>query len=483
MGQSKTYTKETMDEIRYIKEELEKVGFVLGSTDEELNIDQIRYTCTDGHMVQVKLQAFKLKAKANKLCNKCCGSKVGRRKGVKEDAVDSAYATTTTYLKDNGYVMVSSFDEFNHNEDPNKKTFTFTCSKNHTCTITLGTYRTRKYRKMELCTGCFEEAKAQVKLEKKATTVKAKPTYNLGETKYGNYKAYLEQTGFTLTSTYTDFKENRISFICPQQHERTITAKYMGIRKHSGETLCSECCQGSKLNIKLDMLKDMVKTHTGHIVLGLDHNRKVTFECVTCGSVGTTFVSNMLKEDASIYCRSCFNDRVNKRTMQDVQEELKSLNIDHKVDEYHTNKNVSFTCSKNPNHKFTIALHDLKRRGCPRCVQKAFTFPSGRVDFVVGYEPFALAKLLKTYTEDDIKTTYSRTIPTIQYTNVDGRKAKYYPDIMVQDKLIIEVKSEYTYNMAKANNELKMKATKEAGYMVELWIINCDGTDISINKY
>lgn len=366
MVQSKTYTKETMDKIKYIKEKLEKVGFVLGSTDDELNMDQIRYTCTDDHVVQVKLQAFKLKAKANKLCNKCCGSKVGRRKGVKENAVDSAYATTTAYLKDNGYVMVSSFEEFNYNEDHNKKTFTITCSKNHTCTLTLSVYRTRKYRKMELCTVCFEEAKAQVKLEKKTITVKAKPTYNLGETKYGNYKAYLEQAGFTLTSTYADFQENRISFICPQQHERTITAKYMGVRKHS----------------------------------------------------------DIVMDDVTTLCSECIGE---------------------------------------PQY----------------WMKKPYTFPSGRVEFVMGYEPHCLDLLLETYDEQDI-TVKTKLIPTFNYKKLHKRYhgeflGRYYPDIMVPDK-IIEVKSAYTYMIDEENTNRKLKIMAEAGYNAELWIFDKDLT-------
>ncbi|CCV02272.1 zinc-ribbon-containing protein [Invertebrate iridescent virus 30] len=109
--------------------------------------------------------------------------------------------------------------------------------------------------------------------------------------------------------------------------------------------------------------------------------------------------------------------------------------------------------------------------------RKPFIFPSGRVDYVMGYEPTVLHKLLEKYDEDDIITDVCY-IPTFEYKRVssDSRPLKnefvmsvYYPDILLPDK-IIEVKSEYHYNRDKRNVCRKMKAVAKSGYFGELWV-------------
>ncbi|CCV01749.1 zinc-ribbon-containing protein [Invertebrate iridescent virus 22] len=109
--------------------------------------------------------------------------------------------------------------------------------------------------------------------------------------------------------------------------------------------------------------------------------------------------------------------------------------------------------------------------------RKPFIFPSGRVDYVMGYEPTVLNKLLEKYDEDDIITDVCY-IPTFKYKRVssDARPLKdefvisvYYPDILLPDK-IIEVKSEYHYNKDKRNVCRKMKAVAKSGYFGELWV-------------
>lgn len=107
--------------------------------------------------------------------------------------------------------------------------------------------------------------------------------------------------------------------------------------------------------------------------------------------------------------------------------------------------------------------------------KKEYVFPSGRVDYIMGYEPRVVDELLNKYNENEIilKTI---DIPVIEYLRKisnDGkereRNAVYYPDIMLPDTLI-EVKSTYTYEKDKENNERKCQACLEQGYNIELWI-------------
>jgi hypothetical protein len=110
--------------------------------------------------------------------------------------------------------------------------------------------------------------------------------------------------------------------------------------------------------------------------------------------------------------------------------------------------------------------------------RKPFTYPSGRVDYVLGYEPIVLKELLEDYHEDDIITDIC-SIPTFEYKRVSSESrplkdkefvmSMYYPDILLPDK-IIKVKSEYLYNRDKRNIYHKMRAVVKAGYIGKLWV-------------
>ncbi|MGL5961440.1 MAG: DUF7487 domain-containing protein [Cetobacterium sp.] len=147
--------------------------------------------------------------------------------------------------------------------------------------------------------------------------------------------------------------------------------------------------------------------------------------------------------------------------------------------------------------------------------RKPFTFPSGRVDYVLGYEPTALKELLKTYDEADIITSVW-CIPTFDYNRISSKsrpfkklqedepccsssvvapsvsaalcavspmqpqtiRSRYFPDIMLPDRnrksptegKIIEVKSSYYYHSDKENVRRKMFACVRNGYSAEVWV-------------
>jgi hypothetical protein len=105
--------------------------------------------------------------------------------------------------------------------------------------------------------------------------------------------------------------------------------------------------------------------------------------------------------------------------------------------------------------------------------------PSGQIRKVQGYEPFALDALLKTYTEDQIKTD-RRDVPRIPYT-VDEKQRYYFPDIFIPHvNTIVEVKSTWTLKCKADNVDLKKKATKEKGYVYELWCFDGKGNRVSV---
>jgi len=107
--------------------------------------------------------------------------------------------------------------------------------------------------------------------------------------------------------------------------------------------------------------------------------------------------------------------------------------------------------------------------------KKAFTFPSGRVEFVQGSEDKALRILLYEYDERDLMVDddkIARQIGKIYYRGLDGKTHRYIPDIyIISERKIIEVKSQFTYKIHEKTNKLKELACLEAGYRFEFMII------------
>jgi hypothetical protein len=113
--------------------------------------------------------------------------------------------------------------------------------------------------------------------------------------------------------------------------------------------------------------------------------------------------------------------------------------------------------------------------------RKEVITPSGKIINMQGYEPYAYKILLETYTEEEILN--SRTdVPEIWWNDKEGKSHRYFVDFYIpRDNLMIEVKSERTLITGKEKIEKTLEASREAGYNIEIWIINNKG-DI-INKF
>lgn len=113
---------------------------------------------------------------------------------------------------------------------------------------------------------------------------------------------------------------------------------------------------------------------------------------------------------------------------------------------------------------------------------KEFVYPDGTVIKVQGYEPYVIQKLLDSgYKQEDIITS-RKEVPKLFYIK-DEKKYRYYCDIHIksEDK-IIEVKSNYTYDLHQEINKLKADSAIELGYDFEFWIVNNNKRDHVIIK-
>lgn len=148
---------------------------------------------------------------------------------------------------------------------------------------------------------------------------------------------------------------------------------------------------------------------------------------------------------------------------QEIKEKIKLTNI----------KKYGF---ENPSHNAEISEKASKNA----YKAKDYTFPSGRIERIQGYEHFMLNDLLQkeNVPENDIIVN-RKEVPEIWYEDANGKKHRYFVDCYIPSKKrCIEAKSTWTAKKKKDCIFLKQKAVREAGYKCEIWIYNEKGEKV-----
>jgi hypothetical protein len=112
---------------------------------------------------------------------------------------------------------------------------------------------------------------------------------------------------------------------------------------------------------------------------------------------------------------------------------------------------------------------------------KKFTFPSGNVVIVQGYEIFALRDIIENgnIDENDI-VVGCKHVPEIWYSDNVGKMHRHFVDIFIKSQnRCIEIKSSWT--VKKENVFLKQIAAKSQGFSYEIWVYSEKG--VIIQKY
>lgn len=113
--------------------------------------------------------------------------------------------------------------------------------------------------------------------------------------------------------------------------------------------------------------------------------------------------------------------------------------------------------------------------------KKFYLFPSGRIEMVQGYEPFALDDLILNEKINELDIIVGvKNVPEIWYIDENNIEHRYYVDIYIpsQNKCI-EVKSLYTYIKDEYINLLKKDAVLKLGYDFEFWIYDNKGNRVN----
>jgi hypothetical protein len=110
---------------------------------------------------------------------------------------------------------------------------------------------------------------------------------------------------------------------------------------------------------------------------------------------------------------------------------------------------------------------------------KMYSLPSGKIISLQGYEPMALDYLLINYKESDIFTKNSdieKLIGKFIYKGDDLKDHRYFPDIYIEsENRIIEVKSDFTYELDLDNNLKKKQSVIDRNIRFNFFIIYSDG--------
>lgn len=347
---------------------------------------------------------------------------------------------------------------------------------------------------------------------------------------YSNFKKFLTENNYRVLCSLEEFCDSKlIIFECSKKHKSEIkntsfVNKKTKFKENPGK-LCSNCLYYDEEGERFQTLSKKIYDQTGHKLLSIEKERKVKYQCGNCDQENSSFLGNLEKNLGT--CPYCQNNKF-KNEVEDVKKEIEKYCTDHKIVYYKNCKDLLLICPKN--HEYTTTLHLFKSgRRCPACAPekrkktviekygvdnvsksenvkekivntmqerfgvpyamqnphifskqlstsfntKDFIFPSGRVEKIRGYEDICILELLKTYKEDEIIIDPLK-IPVISYNKILNnveKKSKYFPDILLPDK-IIEVKSIFTFERHKENNERKFKACAESGYNIEVWIYN-----------
>lgn len=322
---------------------------------------------------------------------------------------------------------------------------------------------------------------------------------------------------------------NQVKDIFAQKSYTLLTEKYVGVmatlrykcpKGHIEETTlnrfqndhgCPECDRISRMNISVsNILKEKnyrlirefkVKTVNQNII------RKIEFECDK-GHIGTVNQTTLTSSQTDwMGCKIC-KSISERNEYNDIFDFFKECGCTLLSKEYKNNKDpLDFVCSCGNTstiiysalsrgrrcgacsrqraaetymkaHGYTNPMHNLEVfvKNMKACYKsKKFIFPSGRIDFVQGYEPIVLKYLLdNNIDEKDIITpsTINGIMPIIRYLDpLTDTQRRYYPDIWLpKQNKFIEVKSDWTFNRELDVNITKFMTVANQGYKIEVRI-------------
>jgi len=171
--------------------------------------------------------------------------------------------------------------------------------------------------------------------------------------------------------------------------------------------------------------------------------------------------TNLLKyETETILGSDYFVDKsIERFGVSNPMQNMEILNKTHQT-------NIEKYGGKSPNS--SPIIFEKQQKHC--YMKKKYRWKTGEISIVQGYEPQVLEELESNGYSYEMVVTDNSKMPNFQY-EFNNKISRYYPDIFIPaENLIIEVKSNYTYNSQLERNLAKFKAVEDAGFKFRLII-------------
>lgn len=384
------------------------------------------------------------------------------------------------YLKNLNLTMTITLEDYLAS-----KRLIFECERGHKTTLTRTSFANKRLANNSMCTKCGG-ANSEEKFESWKKRVFDNCGHILLELK-DRHATYECGTCGAQKSTFVSnlCKARTTKFCSSCIQEQTHKRPLKDVRKELDEIGMRDYELIRYLNNK----SVTVKCPNAHEFIGAICNFRRDRRCPTCAckrreitnletyGVECVFKSKEIKEKIKQTCVKKFGVNHHMKN-EEIREKQAKTMIKKYGERYAFHTEAAIEESKKVCLKLygaNFAMQDPKEF-CRRIEmvhkKKPFTFPSGRIDYVSGFEPLCLEQLIKTHCEKDIVTN-TMEIPNIRYKikNKFGqlKDAVYYPDIMVGSKLI-EVKSEYYLKLDYKRNMTKFLACRDCGYDLSVWV-------------
>ena len=375
----------------------------------------------------------------------------------------SKYLSWKKFLESINYQVVSS-----EQESVSSNEITFKCLNNHIHSYALTSNKSRRKYLMEkeksadevFCIKCKNQQKIDTEIEKVTEKINSlknpdqgAPAYQPTPEKLNDTNTLLEEKELKLVSFISPSK-----IMCICKCGTNFVSKLSDIKRGRYCLFCAKD-RAKETNLKEKGVTNVFQTEevkeksrqTNLKKRGVEYPQQ-NKECVekrkkTC------------KENHGMEC--CFNRKDVEKKVKEIKqskeylEQVEKLRLGEKNRFYHLNYREYF-------HKINFA-----KRKCYKSKTKEF--------ITQGYENNVLDMLINKDNIDDKYIFNGKDIPSFTYIDENGKTRNYFPDILLDDgkeKVMIEVKSIFTYNMASRQNMKKFREIVKNGYKMKCYIFS-----------
>ena len=236
------------------------------------------------------------------------------------------------------------------------------------------------------------------------------------------------------------------------------------------------CNKVTKYNYELLQLflqkNNKIKINKDYSNEKIHANYKLEFLCTNtiCSQVLRREFCKLIK--MRTLCIAC--SRINAKEIRKTTN-IQTIGCENYFQSHDIKEQIKKTNMEKYGVEYCIQNSEIAKKALSSGVRfKEFTFPSGRVEKIQGYENIALDVLINVelINENNI-IVGCKNVPIIWYTTNDGIKHRHYVDIFIPTQnRCIEVKGEWFYKRDKNILKLKKQEAEKLGYKYELWVYN-----------